>query len=247
MGRVYTHDTWGNLFVYESVKLTVFYLLWLAALFGYRSFLAFAAERQRFEQAQLALKEAQVQRLQQQLQPHFLFNTLNLISSTMHVDAAQADRLLTRLADLLRASLRLSDTPYVSLADELAVLRTYAEIMEARFSDRVHVVWRVSEDALGCRVPSLLLQPLLENVFKHTVERRSDPVTITVEAGREAQFLALRISDDGGELPAAMREGMGLRQTRERLAALYGEEASLRLDPALPRGVSCRVRLPCEP
>ena len=119
------------------------------------------------------------------MQPHFLFNALNTISALMQVDVERADRLLTRLADLLRASLQAGARQMTSLREELKLLELYAQIMQERFADRVTLTWNVADDALDAAVPAMLLQPLLENAFKHGVERSREPVTIRIDV--EAQ------------------------------------------------------------
>jgi LytS/YehU family sensor histidine kinase len=135
--------------------------------------------------------------LTQQLQPHFLFNALNTILSLIHPDPDLADTLLTQLASLLRAATDASRRLEQPLADELALLGAYASIMTQRFADRVHVEWAIDEAAMACLVPTLALQPLLENCFRHVVERRRAPTRIVVRARLMGAVLAIEIEDDG--------------------------------------------------
>lgn len=233
LGAQYQHQPWLPLWLYETLKLGLFMALWLGVLFGVHSFLAWRAEQLRLQAVQQALTEARLQQLKAQLQPHFLFNTLNTISAFMHSDVERADRLLTQLADLLRASLTLGERELVPLAEELKLLRLYAAIMAERFAPRVHIDWQIAEDSLAISLPALLLQPLLENAFRHGVERSSEPTWIAITSERRAGQLLIRISNSRSVLaaPASPGTGVGLRNCRERLQALYGERARLSLLP----------------
>jgi signal transduction histidine kinase len=226
-GEVYEHRSGADLLFYEGVKLLLFAGLWLGVIFGLRSFESWRHERERLLALQKHLAESQLARLKAQLQPHFLFNALNTISSIMQVDVERADRLLSRLADLLRATLQAGARDMTSLREELDLLRSYSRIMEERFAGRVTLEWRVADDVLDAAVPALLLQPLLENAFKHGVERSTVPVTVIVDARRAGEQLEVTFRN-GGELAEAS-DGIGLRNCRERLAVLYGPAASLTL------------------
>jgi LytS/YehU family sensor histidine kinase len=213
-----------------------------------RSYGAWVAERLRSaEQAHLA-RHAQLAQLTQQLQPHFLFNALNTISSLIHSDPDAADRLLTRVATLLRAATDAAQHPEQSFADELALLHAYADIMGQRFADRVHIAWEVDVSdatAQSCRVPTLGLQPLLENCFRHGVERRTAFTRIVVRAARTVGELRIEIEDDGDlqRLPDA--RGIGLGNLEDRLRSLYGAAAGLELRLRPGGGMIAGVRLPC--
>lgn len=237
-GMRYRHAPWLETFFYEDVKITVFFLLFTLITFGVLSFV-------RAEQARASLREAQLQQLTQQIQPHFLFNALNTISSLMQVDVARADATLIQLSDMLRATLEVSGEQQAPLATELRLLRGYARLMEERFADRVSITWAVDESLAACLVPVMSLQPLLENVFKHTVERRRGITHITVTARRAAAALQLVIEDDAGRLQATGPAGLGLRNVRERLEALYGGVAALELTQLEPAGVRAEMRIPC--
>jgi hypothetical protein len=249
--------SWPNIFLYEDVKITVFFSIFAAILFGLLSYHAMQEEKLRVERANASLREAQLLRLTQQMQPHFLFNALNTISSLMHSDVARADALLIQLADVLRTTLSVSEQHQVALEVELRLLRGYAQLMCERFSDRVSVEWRIDEALLSCQVPVMSMQPLLENIFKHTVERHRQPTAIVVSASRVdsdaggAGMLVLRLEDDGGTLPEAgpggadADTGIGVRNLRARLASLYDGRASFELSQLSPAGVRAEMRLPC--
>ncbi len=240
--EIYEHPSWPFLFFYETVKVLLFATLWVCIAFGLESFAQWRSERERLLVLQKHLAESQLERLRAQLQPHFLFNTLNTISSLMQVDVARADRLLTRLADLLRASLTAGTRPTTSLRDELELLKLYASIMQERFTDRVALDWDIADDTLAASVPTMLLQPLLENAYKHGVERASDAVRIRLTTRHEADALHITIHNSG-TLGTRTAPGIGLANCRERLALVYGARATLELSGDAA-GVTAAVRLP---
>src|SRR5262245_38679322 len=177
-------------------------------------------------QLETRLIEAQLQALQRQLQPHFLFNTLNTISALMHRDVDAADAMIARLSDLLRMSLQQVGVQEVALKDELDFLSKYLEIEQTRFRDRLTVVFDIQPDTLDALVPNLLLQPLVENAIKHGIGPRPTPGQITVRARRAGAMLELAVQDNGVGLSAArltdFNRGVGLSNTRSRLDRLYG-------------------------
>jgi two-component system, LytTR family, sensor kinase len=244
-GMEYRHDTWGAVFVYESVKLSLFFGIFMAVLFGILSYRELAAEKERAQRSSALLRQAQLQSLTQQIQPHFLFNALNTISSLMHSDVQRADTMLARLSDVLRATLDLSERTETDVRGELELLRAYAQLMVERFADRVAIEWHVDDSALDCRIPVMILQPLLENIFKHTVEKRSKPVRIRIFARREEGQVVLTIDDDAGMLAPAETAGIGTRNLRERLAAVHGDRGIFQLTQLEPAGVRAEIRLPC--
>ncbi len=195
------------------------------------------------------LVEAQLDALRAQLQPHFLFNTLHTIGVFMRKDPEQANRILTLVGDLLRRSLETVRTQEITLREELEFLNPYIEIQRTRFHDRLTIELDVDNGTLECRVPSLVLQPLVENAVRHGVEARSGDGAIRIAASRENGHLVLEVVDDGVGLPVAagnapLREGMGLGNTRQRLARLYGDDQELRIEGADGGGVRALVRLP---
>ncbi|MDN4054483.1 histidine kinase [Massilia sp. YIM B02763] len=270
VGEIYRHDPPARLFLYESMKISIFVGLFTVIRFGIKSWRALLEAKLRAEQANLLLAQARLQRLGQQMQPHFLFNALNTISSLMHTDVGKADATLVQLADVLRAALALGERHQAPLQAELALARGYAGVMAARFGERVELQWHVDEALLAREVPAMSLQPLLENVFKHTVERRRGLTRIAVGAARDGDALVLSVEDDAGRLqtpalpaPAqanaapheagatagapdgGYRGGIGLANLRARLQALYGAEASLTLAERAGGGVRAELRLPC--
>jgi two-component sensor histidine kinase len=228
-GETYEHWPWAYIFVYEAFKVVMFTGLWLGIIFGFDSFDQWQAQRRHLLELQRTLAEAQLSQLKAQLRPHFFFNALNTISALMHVDVERADRLLARLGDLLRASLQSSDQELTSLRDELRTLELFAQIMQERFADRVSLAWQIDPQALERKIPIMLLQPLLENAFKHGVERSVGPVSITISAKLEGEALVVAISNTGSTLAADVRDGVGLGNCRERLNVIYGGAARLEM------------------
>jgi hypothetical protein len=244
-GQAYEHDPWGEAMLYELPKFTVYFGLFAGVQFGARSYRAWHRERLRAERMSSLSQQARLAQLTQQLQPHFLFNALNTISALIHSEPDRADALLGRLAALLRAATDAAQRPEQALGDELALVRGYAEIMLQRFGDRAGIDWRIDEAVLDCRVPTLALQVLLENAFKHAVEKRRAPTAIVVSAERRDGRLRLAVQDDGGVLPATPVFGVGLGNLRQRLDSLHGEAAGLGLGAVEGGGVRAELWTPC--
>jgi hypothetical protein len=244
VGRTYEPSGgWGFVVVYESLKVAYTAGLWLGVLFGIDSYGQWQFQWERSLQMQKALAEAQLARLQGQLRPHFLFNALNTVSALMHTDVTRADRLVAALGDLLRISLRSTEHEMTPLGEELRTLALYADIMVERFRDRVTLDWQTDQALLETAVPALLLQPLLENVFKHGVEPTVVHVRISVSVRRQAGSVEIVIGNSGSMLASQQQDGVGLRNCRERLSIIYGNKASLRVHNE-DDGVAARVLIP---
>jgi signal transduction histidine kinase len=193
--------------------------------------------------AQLA--QARLSALQMQIQPHFLFNSLNAILVLVREQqTAAAARMLELLGELLRQVLAADERPEVPLGDELRFLRQYLAIEEVRFADRLRVTWTIDEAARTALVPVFLLQPIVENAIRHGVTRRAGAGRIGVAARVEAGRLVVEVDDDGVGMRERQPEGVGLGNTRERLRALYGDRAELRIEAAPGGGTRVVVVLP---
>lgn len=191
------------------------------------------------------LVQARLQALQSQLNPHFLFNTLNTISALMHKDAEAADRMVTKLAALLRQALESTDVHEVPLSRELDFLRRYLEIEQTRFGERLAVETRVAPDTLEARVPNLVLQPLVENAIRHGIEKHARPGRVILRALRRGGELELQVEDNGGGLPPGpRREGIGISNTRRRLDHLYGTRHKFELQNGPEGGLLARIIIP---
>lgn len=183
-----------------------------------------------------------------QLQPHFLFNTLQGISTLIYRDPRAADEMLTKLADLLRELLRHRDRVNISLEDELRYIRIHLEIAHLRFPDRLEVTIDVPEEIRQASVPLFLLQPLVENALRHGIGRRMEGGRVTVSAARDRDRLVLQVTDDGPGLAngASQRQGLGLTSVRERLRAAFGADHSFALGPGERGGVVARIEIPYQ-
>jgi two-component system LytT family sensor kinase len=207
------------------------------------------ARREQAIQLTSQLAEARIDALRRQLDPHFLFNTLNAIASLVERDPRGVRRMIARLGDLLRHSFEGGDAPEVPLRRELALLGLYVDIVRVRFQDRLTVDIAVDDAVLDALVPTLILQPLVENSVKHGVEGRTDGGHIVVEGSRDGDALVLRVRDDGGAfaadtLNAPSGRGVGVRNTRARLQQLYGSAQHFTLARDGDRGVVAEIRLP---
>lgn len=212
------------------------------------------------EAARLAqsLAEARLATLRTQLQPHFLFNTLNAITALVHQDPYVADRMLTRLAALLRTALHAPPGEEHALREELAILDQYLDVMTVRFGDRLTVERDIDPTLLEVPVPWMVLQPLVENALEHGLGGRAGPGTVRIAATRAGDALQLTIEDDGTGVSDVPHEatdvageegdrgsgGIGLDNTRRRLQQLYGNAGSLTLEAGAHGGARARVRLP---
>jgi two-component system, LytTR family, sensor kinase len=219
-------------------------IYWLLVGAGHAVHYARAARLQ-----QELLNEARLLVLKSQLQPHFLFNTLNTISAFVRADPATAERMIDRLGRLLRHSLESGSAHEVSLREELAALEPYVDIELTRFEDRLTVRRRIEPHVLDAAVPHFLLQPLVENAVRHGIAPRSMPGTIEIAAWREGEDLVIQVEDDGVGVrgDADTGRGLGLRNTRDRLHHLYGARHALTLSAAPGGGARTVVRVPFRP
>jgi len=222
-------------------------LLYLLILFGAEAMQQAQARREEELQAgRLAgqLAEARLALLQRQLHPHFLFNALQAISTLLHRDPATADALLVRLSTLLRAMLEQASGQTLSLRTELDLTRKYLEIEQVRFADRLSIDWQVDETLLELQVPSLVVLPLVENAIRHGLSPKVGPGRLRISATREEGWMLLAVLDDGLGSNLPLRPGVGIANTRERLQALYGGQASLDIETRTEGGFSARIRIP---
>lgn len=224
-------------------------LLGFVALHGlFNHAWALQAARRRLQVLEQHTREAQLHALQLQLQPHFLFNTLNAISAEVgdgHAAAAQS--MLARLGELLRAVLELDARPTHALAEELTLAEAYLDIERARLGERLRLEWQIAPGVLDVEVPTWLLQPLLENAVRHGLAGRRTPGQLRVRVRPQDVTLQIEVRNDLAEVVGAPTSagGIGLANLRARLAALYGADASL--SAAREDGQFCvRVVLPCS-
>jgi two-component system, LytTR family, sensor kinase len=230
----------------------VLYAFVIGSLYLFDRYLEGRERELRLARVETELGEARLEALEGRLHPHFLFNALNTISSVMYEDVAVADTMLSRLADLLRRTLRRPLGRDVSLAEELETLDMYLSIMRARFADRLRVNVQVDEEARTARVPPLVLQPLVENAIIHGDPGPDTSARIEVRARRDNGKLVLEVEDNGPGVPelpdqaAGRGRGIGLGTTSRRLAHLYGDRAGVTLENLPGGGVRAVVTLPFE-
>jgi LytS/YehU family sensor histidine kinase len=194
------------------------------------------------------LHQARLETLRNQLHPHFLFNTLHSIAELVHENPALAEQLILRLAELLREVLKTTARQEVPLGDEIKFIRSYLEIEQMRLGDRLNVEWDVDQETLTASVPSLVLQPLVENAIKHGIAALARPGRLSIRARRDDGFLHLQVQDTGPGLPpetAGNDGGIGLANTKDRLQRLYG--ARQRFELVNDNGLIINVRIPFAP
>jgi two-component system, LytTR family, sensor kinase len=239
-------ETFARALKMNLVMIVISYAQIVLVALMLESFRRYRSGRERTERLERHLAEARLEALQMQLQPHFLFNTLNAIASLIHVNPEQADKMVSRLGDLLRAALNHSHLHEVTLAEELAFLEKYLDIEQVRFGDRLAVRFEIDDVVRDVLVPNLILQPLVENAIRHGISQRPGPGEIIIRAHPAADetAVAIEVCDNGVGLEAshAAGSGVGLENTRARLDQLYGEEA-FRLDLVPRREGGVRVAL----
>jgi two-component sensor histidine kinase len=245
------HLSLGLLVVNLVRKKCLTNLLVYGALVGIEHALAFRrreAERTlRASRLEGELARARLQTLRMQLHPHFLFNALHAVSELIHRDPRAADNMVSRLGDMLRATLESDDKDEVPLRRELELLERYLDIERVRFRDRLEVSIEIAPECLDAAVPSLILQPLVENAIHHGIASRPGASRVEIRAERAGASLLLRVSDDGRGLGAeapAPSAGIGLSNSRARLAQLYGQRQRLELQNGDGGGLEVILEIP---
>jgi len=228
------------------------YWLIVGAWQVYRYYGRYLSSELRMERLERRFSEARLHSLRMQLDPHFLFNALNTISSQVERDPRLARSMIEHLGNLLRLSLESRDRQEIPLAEELAFLEHYIAIQQIRFGDRLTIELQIDPDVRHASVPSLLLQPLVENAIRHGFSRRSSDGTVIVSARRAGRQLDIRVLDNGGGLPEGWTlettAGLGLSLTRDRIAGLYPDGKSrLTVRRRSTGGTEVEITLPLTP
>jgi len=241
-------DQMANLFVWFFHLNVLTYWTILGIQYGldyHRRYREREIEASRLE-AQLA--RARLQALAAQVHPHFLFNTLHMISALVHRKPHVADSMITRLSELLRVSLERTDRQEIPLREEFATLMNYVEIMKTRFEDRLEISFDVPANVEKALVPHFILQPLVENAIHHGVMPLGATGKVRVSAGRAGGDLVIDVVDNGRGFPgdprALIEKGQGLRITGDRLRHLYGERASLKARNGADGGAHLTLTIP---
>jgi LytS/YehU family sensor histidine kinase len=238
-------DTPANLFLLLS---------WAGFYFGINYYLTLRNETERALLSARLADQAQLKMLRYQLNPHFLFNTLNAISTlVLEKEGKAANDMLTRLSAFLRYSLDSDPLQKTTLAEELRALQLYLDIEKTRFCDRLEIAFDIDPDTRFAMVPSLILQPAIENAIKYAIAQMEMGGRISIEAKKEGDMLRLRVCDNGPNAPANpdvvlenAKNGVGLVNMRDRLAHLYGARQSFTLSRLDPTGLCVSLKLPFE-
>jgi hypothetical protein len=261
---------YGNMHVryfMEFPSQVIGYSMWVAAFTIYQNWL-------RTKDLETQLVSARLENLSHQLQPHFLFNALNAVSATMYEDLGRADRMLERICDFLRATLRLPDSPMVPVSTELSLARRYLEVMKARLEDQLQFEIHCDPGLDGARVPALLLQPLVENAVEHGQDPATGRLNIAIDVRHIGRFIEISIRDHGpgfskngtagkkedapkiSSLSQAFpdaearakssddRSGQGIINAQRRLETVYGDRATLRLNGHREGGAIVEIQIP---
>lgn len=247
-------EEYGNLAYFNGLIGYSYFLIlgWSGLYFGLKFYRLLQEAQQRSIKAESMAHEAQLRMLRYQLNPHFLFNTLNAISTLILEKNTQvANEMVSKLSNFLRYSLDKDPMQKVDLDQEINTMKLYLDIEQVRFEDRLKVEINVTDDAAKALVPSLILQPLVENSIKYAIAAKIGGGTITIDAKKYAGDLVIEVTDDGpglnikpGEEPSF--SGVGIVNTRERLSELYGSRHSCKFVPALPHGLKIEMRIPFE-
>jgi two-component system LytT family sensor kinase len=200
----------------------------------------------RARELETQLAAARLENLSRQLQPHFLFNALNAVSATMYEDLGRADRMLERICDFLRATLRVADSPMAPVSAELALARQYLEVMKARLEDRLCFEIRCDPKAEAIPMPALLLQPLVENAVEHGQDPASGRLDIGIEVRRNGKSISITVRDRGPGVSSNHSNGHGLSNVERRLKTAYGDGATLHLSRHPEGGAVVEVHIPAH-
>ncbi len=227
---------------------------WGGFYFGVNYYLNLRNEMERAVISVRLADQAQLKMLRYQLNPHFLFNTLNAISTlVLEKDSKHANAMLTQLSAFLRYSLDNDPLQKTTLAEEVRALKLYLEIEKTRFADRLQVDFEIDEDLLDARVPSLILQPAIENAIKYAIAQMESGGIITITGKREGPMMHLRVCDNGPNAPkdpsALLRNtttGVGLVNMRDRLFHLYQDRSEFELSRLDPHGLCVSIKIPFE-
>lgn len=229
-------DLWLRL-LYEFYKDIPLYWIIVLLSVGFSYYSKYRQQQLEASKLETRLLEAELENLKNQLNPHFLFNTLNMISSLTHEDPQRADEMIERLSELLRLALRHTSQTEIALREEVQALELYLDLMKARFDGQFKIRMMLDPESLAARVPSLILQPLVENAFRHGVATRTRGGALEISSQVEDEVLELVVRDNGpgiSEPERATQKGIGLSNTIERLRYLYGRNQKVLLENIRP-------------
>ncbi|MFC3095387.1 hypothetical protein DRW07_16125 [Alteromonas sediminis] len=223
-------------------------LVWTAGYFSIKTHFTMLAQTKRLAAIETDRQRSKFQLLRYQLNPHFLFNSLNAASNlALRGDGEKTSELLASLAAFLRFTLDISTDDKISVKQDFEIMQQYLDVEELRFGKRLIIKWHVSHDAESCLIPSFLIQPLIENAIKHSVFNKVDPTTLTISASVVEQGLLIKLADDG--LLTSLQninnsKGLGIANIRKRLTLYYGDKASLDFALNEPHGLVGTILIP---
>lgn len=232
-------------FIYFTLYWFWFYFSWTAAYLALSYSITVQEQERRAAELSVRAQEAQVSALRYQINPHFLFNTLNAIAALVRDAPARAEQMVVQLSDFFRRSLAINPMEDVTLAQEVELQRLYLEIERTRFPDRLRFDVALDDGSEEARVPALLLQPLVENAVKHGVARSEAPTCIRIRASLDGPVVEIVVENDAAaEGPGSAGEKVGLHNVSERLRSRFGDEASLTTEEIPEGGFRNTLRIP---
>ena len=237
----------GEKFIIFSAWFDGFFTYWvfLAAIYSFDYYKSFNENKIKATLLEAKLAQAELNALKMQLQPHFLFNTLNAISVLVHKDPESADEMITRLSDLLRLTLDKFGQKKVTLKEEIDFINSYLDIQKIRYKDRLNIKMNISPSTIDLEVPALILQPVIENSIKHAVEPSSKQTNISISTFIDKNYLNIEITDNGPGINDNINEGVGIKNIKARLEQMYGENKLFSMSDS-EGGVKTIIQIPVE-
>lgn len=238
----------GEKFIVFSKWFDSFFIYWvlLAVIYSFEYYKSFNENRIKATQLEAKLAQAELDALKMQLQPHFLFNTLNAISVLVHKDPESADEMITRLSDLLRHTLDKFGQKKVTFKEEIEFIKSYLDIQKIRYKDRLSVEMNIVSETIDLEVPALILQPVIENSIKHGVEPASKQILISISSFINEKYLIIEVEDNGQGLNESINEGTGIRNIKARLEQMYGDNKLFSMSDLEGNGVKTTIQIPVE-
>lgn len=236
------------LFAYMFDSYLMFWMI-VAVMLTFDYYKKFNENRLIASELQSRLSLAELNMLKMQIHPHFLFNTLNTISALVYKNPDDADKMISRLSDLLRTSLDYSGKHFVTLKEETEFLSLYLEIQKVRFKERLNVVINLDSSSLDIEVPAIILQPIVENSIKHVLEKTKDVCEIKICSTLKNKILTLEVIDNGpgiSEQNNVTKEGLGLSNVKSRLSQIYGNAQSFKIKNLEKRGLVVSIEIPIQ-
>jgi hypothetical protein len=225
------------------------YFVIAGILYGYLYYIKNRVQEVEQTKLTAALSKVKLENLKYQLQPHFLFNSLQAISTLLHRDVKAADQALGDLGDLLRYSIRNIDKEKGTLGEELMSLQKYLDLQQTRFGDQLQTNIKFEDNLIGALVPAFLLQPIVENSIKHNIEKTGSAIRVEIQISKSNEKLVIQVTDNGppnNDPSPSSGNGIGTKNLQLRLEALYGEKASIQSESLVPTGYQTIIKLPYE-